>query len=159
MSDLKTIVVSLFGALLALLAPIQNFMYAMLILFGLNFVFGLIADVVKKNGWSTKKALCFFWYCAIFFITACAAFIIGRLMDEQEQATVVVKIICYVAIYIFGTNICRNWLQILKPGSAWHKYISLLYYILSVKFIERFKIVREWQEEAGVKINVEKEND
>lgn len=149
MNDLKTVIVSVVGAIFALLAPIQNFMYAMLLLFGINFVFGVVAAVVKKEGWSTKKALYFFWYCAIFFITACAAFIIGHLMGEKEQAEAVVKIICYVAIYIFGTNIFRNWLQILTPGTAWYKFVDLIYYVLSVKFIERFDVVKGWQEERN----------
>ena len=147
MNDLKTIIITIVGAIFTLLAPIQNFMFAMLLLFGINFIFGVVAAVVKKEGWSTKKALHFIWYCATFFVTACAAFIIGRLMDEQAQSVAVVKILCYVAIYIFGTNIFRNWLLILTPGTAWYKFADLIYYILSVKFIERFKIVKEWQEE------------
>ena len=154
MNDLKTAIVSVFGALFALLAPIQNFMYAMILLFGINFLFGVVAAVVKKEGWSTKKALYFFWYCAIFFVTACAAFIIGHLMGEKEQAEAVVKIICYVAIYIFGTNIFRNWLQILNKGTAWYKFVDLIYYVLSVKFIEKFDVVKKWQEERN---NTEKE--
>lgn len=149
MDDLKTIIVSVVGAIFALLAPIQNFMYAMLVLFSCNFCFGLVASIVKKEGWSTKKALMFFVYCAIFFVTACAVFIIGHLMGENEQAIAVVKIICYVAIYIFGTNIFRNWLQILVPGTAWYKFVDIIYYVLSVKFIERFDFVKKWQEERN----------
>lgn len=137
------------GAVFTLLAPIQNFMYAMLLLFGVNFAFGLVAAVVKKEGWSTKKALMFIWYCAIFFTMACSLFIIGHLMNEREQATAVVKILCYLAIYIFGTNICRNWLNILVPGTAWYKFVDLIYYVLSVKFIEKFSIVKKWQEERN----------
>ena len=67
-------------------------------------------------------------------------------MGERQQAEAVVKILCYVAIYIFGTNICRNWLNILSPGTAWYRFVDLVYYVLSVKFIERFRIVKEWQQ-------------
>lgn len=148
MNDLKTIIITIVGAIFTLLAPIQNFMYAMMLLFGVNFIFGVVAAVVRKEGWSTKKALCFIWYCATFFVTACATFIIGHLLNEQAQATAVVKILCYVAIYVFGTNIFRNWLQILNPGTAWYKFVDLIYYVLSVKFIERFSIVKEWQEQS-----------
>ena len=149
MGEVKTYIVMVVGAIFTLLAPIQNFMYAMLLLFGINFIFGLVAAVVKKEGWSTKKALMFIWYCAIFFIMACSVFVIGHLMNEREQATAVVKILCYVAIYIFGTNICRNWLNILIPGTAWYKFVDLIYYVLSVKFIEKFGIVKKWQEERN----------
>ncbi len=137
----------LFGALFTLLAPIQNFMLAMAILFGLNFIFGLMAAIVNKEDWSFRKAGKFFAQLSLFLVTACSAFIIGKLMGEQDQAVAVVKIYCYVAVYIFGTNICRNWLNILTPGTAWYKFVDLLYYFLSVKFIERFSFVKKWQEE------------
>ena len=149
MGEIKSYIVMLIGAIFTLLAPIQNFMYAMLLLFGINFIFGLVAAVVRKEGWSTKKALMFIWYCAIFFVASCAIFVIGHLMDENEQAIAVVKILCYVAIYIFGTNIFRNWLNILTPGTAWYKFVDLIYYVLSIKFIERFDIVKKWQEERN----------
>lgn len=147
MGEIKAYIVMMAGALLTLLAPIQNFMIAMAILFAINFVFGLVAAVVNKEGWSTKKALMFLFHMATFLVTACSAFVIGHLMGEESQAIAVVKIYCYVAIYIFGTNIARNWLQILKPGTSWYKFVDLIYYVLSVKFIERFDIVKKWQEE------------
>lgn len=149
MGEIKAYIVMVIGALFTLLSPIQNFMYGMVMLFGVNFAFGLIAAIVNKEGWSTKKALLFFAYCAIFFATAASFFIIGHFMEEESQAIAVVKILCYVAIYIFGTNICRNWLNILSPGTAWYKFVDLLYYVLSVKFIERFQVVKNWQEERN----------
>ena len=151
MDEIRAYIIMAIGAVFTLLAPIQNFMYAMVLLFGINFAFGLVAAIVKKEGWSTKKALMFIWYCAIFFVAAAALFIIGHLMDEREQAVAVVKILCYVAIYIFGTNIFRNWGNILTPGTTWHKFVDLIYYVLSVKFIERFPLVKKWQEEKEVK--------
>lgn len=151
MGEIKAYIIMVVGALFTLLSPIQNFMYAMVLLFGVNFAFGLVAAIVNKEGWSTKKALWFFAYCAIFFVTAASFFIIGHFMEEEGQAIAVVKILCYVAIYIFGTNICRNWLNILTPNTAWYKMVDLLYYVLSVKFIERFNIVKRWQEERGEK--------
>jgi len=147
MNDLKTITVYTVGAIMTLLAPIQNFMYAMLLLFSINFIVGLVAAYVHEEGWSTKKALLFFVYCAVFLVIACAAFVIGHLMGEHEQAIAVVKILCYIAVYIFGTNIFRNLRHIVTKETAWYKLFDLCYYVLSVKFIERFKIVKEWQEQ------------
>lgn len=147
MDDIKTLIVYLIGAIMALLAPIQNFMYAMLILFGINFFFGLVAARVDKEKWSTKKALMFFVYVVVFLLTACTAFIIGHLMGEHEQAIAVVKILCYIAVYIFGTNIFRNLRHIVPKGTAWYRLFDLCYYTLSVKFIEKFDFVKKWQEE------------
>ena len=153
MGEIKTYIIMVIGALFTLLSPIQNFMLAMVTLFGVNFIFGLVAAIVNKEGWSTKKALMFFAYCFIFFATAAAFFIIGKFMNEEGQAIAVVKILCYLALYVFGTNICRNWLNIVPKGSTWHKMVDLLYYVLSVKFIERFDTVKKWQEERNNKNN------
>lgn len=149
MDEVRTYVIMAIGAFFTLLAPIENFMYAMLTLFTVNFFFGIVAAIVNKEEWSTKKALCFIWYCAIFFVVAAALFTIGHFMNEEEQATAVVKILCYIAIYIFGTNICRNWLQILVPGTAWYKFVDMVYYVLSVKFIEQFPFVKKWQDKRN----------
>ena len=147
MDDIKTVIVYSVGAIMTLLAPIQNFMYAMLILFGINFFFGLVAARMKEEKWSTKKALMFFVYVVVFLVIACTAFIIGHLMGEHEQAIAVVKILCYIAVYIFGTNIFRNLRHIVPKGTAWYRLFDLCYYTLSVKFIEKFDFVKKWQEE------------
>ena len=148
MDDIKTVIVYAVGAISTLLAPIQNFMYAMLILFGVNFLIGLLAARMKEEKWSTKKALMFFVYVAIFLLIACMSFIIGHLMGEHEQAVAVVKILCYIAVYIFGTNIFRNLRYIAPKGTAWHRLFDLCYYTLSVKFIEKFDFVKKWREES-----------
>lgn len=147
MAEIKTYIVMVVGAVFTLLAPIQNFMYAMALLFGVNFVFGLIAAIVNKEEWSWKKACWFFFLCFIFFGTAGSLFLIGHFMGEKEQAATVVKGLCFLAIYVFGTNICRNWRNILTPGTTWYKFVDLMYYVLSVKFVERFSVVKKWLEE------------
>ena len=140
MDELRTIVITAFGALFSLLAPIQYFMYAMVLLFFLNFVFGLAADIINGGKWENKKAL-------MFFVTACSAFVIGHFMGEHEQAIVVVKFLCYIAIYVFGTNIFRNLRDMSPDGSQWYRFFDLCYYILSVQFLEKIPIIKKWQEE------------
>lgn len=147
MEDLKIVVVYAVGGIMTLLSPIHNFMLAMLILFGLNFFFGLVAAVVNKEKWSMRKAMMFFVYVMVFMVTACSTFVIGKLMGENEQAVAVVKILCFVAIYIFGTNIFRNLSFIAPKGTAWHRFFDLCYYALSVKFIEKLDFVKKWQTE------------
>lgn len=147
MGEVKGYIIMVMGAIFTLLAPIQNFMYAMVALFGVNFMFGLLAGRVQGEKWNTKKALWFFGYCAVFFVTACSIFIIGHLMGETDEAVTVVKILCYAAIYIFSVNVLRNWKKIVRPQTAWWKLVDLLYYILSVKFVEKFDFIKKWQEE------------
>ena len=147
MNDVRSFIVCTIGAIISLLSPIHTFMYAMLILFGVNFCTGLFAARMTGEKWSTKKALIFFVYVLVFLVIACTAFVIGHLMGEREQAVAVVKILCFLAVYIFGTNIFRNLRFIAPKGSAWYKLFDLCYFVLSVKFIERFDFVKKWREE------------
>ena len=147
MNDIKTFIIYVIGAIATLLAPIQYFMTAMLLLFGANFLFGIIAAVINDEPWSFKKAYKFFLHVGIFLLVACLVFSIGHYMNNEKEAISVVKILCYLTIYIFGTNIFRNLCNIAPKGSSWYKLFDLCYYVLSVKFIEKFNIVKKWQEE------------
>lgn len=89
----------------------------------------------------------FFVYVMVFLVIACTSFVIGKLMGEHDQAVAVVKILCYIAVYIFGTNIFRNLRQIAPKGTAWYKLFDLCYYTLSVKFIEKLDFVKKWKDE------------
>lgn len=158
MYEIKGYIVMLVGAVFSLLAPIQNFMYAMVTLFSVNFLFGLLADRAAGEKWQTKKALWFFAHCAVFFVTACALFVIGYLMGETKESVAVVKIMCYMAVYVFTVNILRNWKKVVPYGGAWWKLVDLLYYVLSVKFIERFQFIKQWQAERAAELEKEKQH-
>lgn len=147
MNDIRSLIVYTVGAIISLLSPIHTFMYAMLVLFGVNFIIGLFAARMTGERWDTKKALMFFVYVLVFLLIACTAFIIGHLMGEREQAVAVVKLLCFLAVYIFGTNIFRNLCFIAPTGSTWWRMFDLCYFVLSVKFIERFDFVKKWREE------------
>ena len=147
MNDVRSLIVYTVGAIISLLSPIHTFMYAMLVLFGVNFIIGLFAARMTGEKWNIKKALMFFVYVLVFLLIACTAFIVGHLMGEREQAVAVVKLLCFLAVYIFGTNIFRNLRFIAPKGSAWYKLFDLCYFVLSVKFIEKFEFVKKWREE------------
>ena len=120
MNDIRSVIIAVAGAFFALISPIQDFMLGMLILFVLNFAFGWLAAIFGGEEWSWRKAGMCFVYCFIFF-----------------------------AIYVFGTNILRNWRNLCTPGSPWYNLVSLLYYVLTVKFVERFKIFKHLSPEPN----------
>lgn len=51
MNDIKGLVLGMFWAFLTLLAPIKDFMLGMIILFGVNFLFGLVAARFNDEKW------------------------------------------------------------------------------------------------------------
>ena len=148
MNEVKTYVVTGIGALFVLMSPIHNFMVAMLLLFVTNFLFGLVAARAAGEKWDYKKALKFLWLCILFFIMVGMIFIVGYLMGERDQSAAAVKMVCWLALYIFGTNIIKNWHNLLTPGTTWYKFVDLLYYILSIQFVEKLPFIKKWQESS-----------
>ena len=57
MNDIRGYVVMAVGAVLAMLSPIMDFIYAMLLLLGLNFLFGLVGQgLMVRNGTGRRLA-------------------------------------------------------------------------------------------------------
>ncbi|HCD77416.1 MAG TPA: hypothetical protein DEQ27_03540, partial [Prevotella sp.] len=69
MNDVRAFIISTIWGFLVLLTPIKDFMTSMVVLFTLNFVFGLVAARFNHEDWSWKKAGMFFVCCFLFFAT------------------------------------------------------------------------------------------
>ena len=158
MNDIKCYLLGTVWTIMSLLVPIADFMKAMLLLFLLNLVFGIVAAKFNKEEWSWKKFGMFFVCCAVFFVTVAALFIIGHYMHSQEQALFCVKWVCIAATFLFMTNILKNIRNILVPGTPWYRLADLGYYALSMGFVEKFPIYKKYQEYANNKDNEENGN-
>lgn len=143
MNDIRNITIMVIGAFMTLISPIRDFMLGMMILFGINFAFGLLSARCNGEDWSWKKAGMFFVCCMVFFVTVAALFIVGHYMHVEDQAVVCVKYICFAAIYMFGTNILRNCRSVLHEDSPWRKMIDLIYDVLTIRFAEKLKILKK----------------
>lgn len=146
MNDIKGLVLGMLWAFLTLLAPIKDFMLGMIILFGVNFLFGLVAARFNDEKWSWKKAGMFFVCCAIFFVTIASLFVVGHFLRTEEQAVTCVRYVCVAAMYLFTTNICRNWRNILIPGTPWYQLVDFIYYVLTFKFVDKIPLFKKYQE-------------
>ena len=49
-------------------------------------------------------------------------------------------------MYLFTTNILRNWRKILVPGTPWHQLVDFLHYVLSFGFVDRIPLFKKYQE-------------
>lgn len=74
MNDIRSYVVMAIGAVLAMLSPIMDFIFAMLLLLGLNFIFGLVAARLNGEKWDWKKAGMCFIFAAVFFVIVVSIF-------------------------------------------------------------------------------------
>lgn len=135
------------SAILSFFMPISDFMVAMIMLFIVNFVFGLLADIVDGKGWEKKKAEMFFLYCLVFFAVAMFIFAIGHFLHANDEAIQGVKYLCVVSLWFFGVNISRNWKMITREGSTFNKLASFIYYVLSMQIVEKVPFLKQFIEE------------
>ena len=147
MIELKTLVLTVFGLLTSLFAPILDFMMAMLILLTLNLLFGIASARTSGEEWSWKKASMFFVFCGGLFLTFASMFAVGHFLHNDAEAALCVKYACFIAVWVFGTNILKNWRKMLKAGTATYKFVDILLYVLTVQFVEKMPFVKKWQEE------------
>lgn len=136
-NEVRGYIAGVLSAIFAFLYPISGDLYSMLILFGVNILFGIIADVTCGKEWSKKK----FWNAIkealLFFALVFFIFGIGVLKKSVAGAQQCVSFVSYSLIYYYGTNICRNMKNILPDGSIGYKVFAWFYWILSVEFIKK----------------------
>lgn len=147
LTELKTLVVTIFGLLASMFSPIKDFMLAMLILLTVNLVFGIASAIAKREPWSWKKACMFFVFCGGLFFTFASMFAVGHFLHNDAEAALCVKYACFIAVWVFGTNILKNWLSMLHEGTSMYKFVSILLYVLTVQFVEKLPWVKKYQEE------------
>ena len=149
--ELKGLVVTVVGLMASLFAPILDFMMAMLILLTVNLVFGIASAWAAGERWSWKKASMFFVFCFGLFGTFASMFAVGHFLHEDAEAALCVKYACFIAVWVFGTNILKNWRKMLKEGTATWKFVDILLYVLTVQFVEKLPWVKKWQSEQEEK--------
>ena len=137
MDDIRIILANLISAVFSFLAPIGDFMTAIVILFIVNFVFGLTADIIEGAGWKWRKAFKFITHSLIFFALAACVFVCGRFMHNESGAIQCVTYICYVAIWVYSVNICRNLKVVLKEGTP-------LYKVVDIKMVSKIPFVNDY---------------
>lgn len=146
MAEIKNAIIGMLITVWSMFNPIKDFMLAMLILFALNYVFGLICDIAKGGRWQWNKSWRSFGYATMFFLCAAGLLIVGKLMHAEERAVTCVSYVCWWAIYVFGLNISRNGKEICKGNEAWYKFFSFIYYVLSMEVVKKVPYLREFNE-------------
>lgn len=146
MDSLRLILASLFANVAGLLFPIKDDIYGLVLLFTLNFVVGLLADLGNHCDWNFKKAFRFFRDAAIYFVMIAAIYLLGHLKGEERAAVHCVSFMMYVAFYFYGTNILRNARLLTRENSTLFKVLDFLYYLFSLKVVERNGYLRDYIE-------------
>jgi phage-related holin len=137
MDNLRLVAASVLANIVGLMFPIKNDMFVLLLLFTVNFVVGLLADVCNRGEWSFRKAFCFFRDAAIYFVMVASIYLLGHLKGEGETAAHCVSFMIYVAMYFYITNILRNAHMITDEKSTQFRVLDFLYYVFSLRVLEK----------------------
>lgn len=144
MDSLRFVTASVIANVVGLLFPIRNDIFGLVLLFTVNFIVGLLADVCNHREWSFRKAFSFFRDAGIYFAMVACIYFLGYLKGEERAAVHCVSFMIYVAIYFYGTNIMRNARMITNERSTLYRVLNFLYYIFSLRMLERNSSLKEY---------------
>lgn len=155
-TPLKSVLVTALCAVMAFFAPIANLIFAVFIIFLLNCIAGLIADVVTdKKRFELKKFFHCLFETMVFYLIIMAVYVIGDKLLNLAGAIQCSTVIVYAILYFYGTNILRNCFK-LFPDS---KTLKFLYFVLSFEVIKKIPYMERFKEkEEQVSAELDKEN-
>ncbi|MBO5787590.1 MAG: phage holin family protein [Bacteroidaceae bacterium] len=154
MDTLKLVITTLLANVAGLLFPIKDDIYGLVLLFSINFLVGMLADVCNRKEWSFRKAFCFFRDAAIYFVMVASIYLLGYLKGEEEVAVHCVSFMIYVAIYFYGTNILRNARMLTSERSTLFVVLNFLYYLFSLRVIEKNDSLKDFFEHERKRKNM-----
>lgn len=155
-APLKSAMVTALCAILAFFAPIANLIFAVFIIFLLNCIAGIVADVVTDSkSFDLKKFFHCLFETMVFYVIIMAVYVIGDKLLNLAGAIQCSTVIVYAILYFYGTNILRNCAK-LFPDS---KTIKFMYYVLSFEIIKKIPYMDRFKEkEAEVTDDLKKED-
>jgi len=134
MQTTKSFIAVSLATILAYFEPIESILTAILWLFLLNFMFGLVAGIVSnKESFNFRKAFMCVTEASVFLVILSAIFYIGDHLGARGGAMQAISTITYTLLYFYSVNIFKN-LRLLLPGN---KSIAWLYNLLSIEMISK----------------------
>ena len=157
--QVKAVILMVLSALSGFFMPISDFIIAMLILLGVNFLSGWIEDEIHSDGWKWKKAFKTFYECCVLVGIGAFVFVMGHFMHRSSGAIQCLTAIYAAAIWFYSVNILNNWKKILPDGTTLYRLVKFLHFVISMKFVEKVPFLKEFimQEEASKKKIIKEE--
>jgi len=148
MEDYRTLLAGLLAGILGWLDPIAGDVFAMIYVFGMNFIAGYLSGRICFNeDFDIKKAFRCIIEAAIFFVVVVSIYLVGKLKDNPDGAVQCVSTVVYVVIYFYTTNILKNVRKFLKTGTPAYKVVDFLYFLLSFEIIKKIPVLGDYLEE------------
>ncbi|UKK52652.1 hypothetical protein [Prevotella sp. E2-28] len=146
MVEIRAALVAIISALGGFFFPVTDFMVAILILLGVNFLSGWIEDEIHGQGWKWRKAFKTFYECLVMVGIGACVFTIGHFMHKDTAAVQCLSVIYLAAMWFYAVNILNNWKKILPEGSTLYIFVSFLHFTISLKFVEKIPYLKEFMD-------------
>ena len=138
---IKTAVAAFFGACIATLQPVHNAMLLLLIFAACDILFGILAGLIAaRERFSFKKFILAAGYLLVYLGIVVMVYAVGKYQDDTQEALYVVKVITYVFIYFYSSNILKN-LHLLMPDNP---VIRFLDYFIGLQFTRKVAWLEEF---------------
>lgn len=145
-TPLKSVMVTALCAVAAFFAPIANLIFAVFIIFLMNCIAGIIADLItEKKPFELKKFFHCLFETMVFYVIIMAVYAIGDKLLNIAGAIQCSTVIVYAILYFYGTNIIRNCLK-LFPAS---KTLKFLYFVMSFEVIKKLPYMERFKEKEA----------
>ncbi len=140
----KAAIIGILSEMLAFFAPIGGNFIAMVWLFALNFLFGMLADVLAGREFSMRKAIACISHATLFFALCASLYGIGYFQHMKSDILgQCVSSFCWILVYCYSTNIVRNVRSMLRNDAPAYRAVDLLYNALTLAFVKTLPFVAE----------------
>ena len=145
MESFRTLLIGTVTGIAAYLNPVSGDMYSMLAVFAVNFMAGLLTDLLANGGsFSFRKA----WRCVgeatVFFVLVCAIYFIGERHGDAQAALQCVSFVTYSVFYFYTVNVLRNLKTLLPEASVGYRVTAWLHWAVSAEFVKRIPGLQEY---------------
>lgn len=137
----KTAVATGVSALIASLQPVHNAMLLLLIFAGCDILFGILAGIIaSRERFSFKKFMLSACYLLIYLGIVVMVYAVGKYQEDLEESLYVVKVITYVFIYFYSSNILKNLHQLMPDNPV----IKFLDYFIGLQFTKKIGLLEDF---------------
>lgn len=145
LDQVRNLIVGIVMSVLAYLKPLEGELWALFMIFVVNFIFGYLAGMIAKGeDFQFKKALRCVGEAAVFFFLCTCIYAVGHFKGEDHGALQCVSFITYVVIYFYTTNVMRNLKLMFRRDTPPWQITAFIYYLLRFKFIDRIPYLNEY---------------
>lgn len=151
----KTAVATGVSALIASLQPVHNAMLLLLIFAGCDILFGVLSGLIASHErFSFKKFMLSAGYLLVYLGIVVMVYSVGKFQGDLDESLYVVKVITYVFIYFYSSNILKN-LHQLMPGNPVIKFLD---YFIGLQFTKKIVWLEEFLKKNGAGSTTEEES-